>query len=148
LAAGHRVRETRNHLDETASDPVTTTAEPLAHPARVLIADDEPAVLQMLDDLLTAYGYEVATAASGMDALDRLTSFPADVVLLDILMPGLSGNDTLTELRTRGIQVPAIAITGMPDRASTDFLAVLSKPIEMQHLTLLISVATRRRSAS
>lgn len=127
---------------------MTTTAEPLAHPARVLIADDEPAVLQMLDDLLTAYGYEVATVASGMDVLDRITSFPADVVLLDILMPGLSGNDTLIELRTRGIQVPAIAITGMPDRASTGFLAVLSKPIEMQHLTLLISVATRRRSAS
>jgi len=116
-------------------------------PARVLVADDEPSVLEMLEDFLTAYGYEVATVANGKEALDRLDTFPADVLLLDIMMPGLSGNDTLAELRTRGIETPAIAITGMPDRASTGFLAVVSKPIVMEHLNLLISVAARRKSA-
>ncbi len=123
-----------------------TIAETATQPARVLVADDEPSVLAMLEDLLTEYGYEVATVASGRAALDRLDTFPADVLLLDIMMPGLSGNDTLAELRTRGVQIPAIAITGMPDRASTGFLAVVSKPIEMEHLNLLISVAARRRS--
>ena len=53
---------------------------------------------------------------SGQEALDRLATFPADVVLLDILMPGMSGNDTLSELRARGFHVPAIAITGAPNR--------------------------------
>jgi CheY-like chemotaxis protein len=124
-----------------------TTAQATAQPIRVLIADDEPSVLLMFGDLLTAHGYEVATVASGKDAIDRLATFPADVLLLDILMPGMSGNDTLAELRARGVQVPAIAVTGMPDRANTGFFAVLSKPIEMRHLTLLISVAARRRSA-
>ena len=103
----------------------------------------------MLSDLLTiSGGYEVATVASGKEALDRLASFTADVVLLDILMPGMSGNDTLAELRARGLQTPAIAITGMPDRASTGFLAVLSKPIDMRQLIVLVSVAGRRRSVS
>jgi CheY-like chemotaxis protein len=117
-------------------------------PPRVLIADDEPAVLQMLGDLLTFHGYCVATAATGMEALDRIASFPADVIILDILMPGLSGNDTLAALRARGIQVPAIAVTGMPDKASSGFLAVLGKPIEMLHLAQLVAVAARGTSAS
>jgi CheY-like chemotaxis protein len=124
-----------------------TTTETAAQPARVLVADDEPSVLEMLEDLLTECGYEVATVASGRAALDRLATFPADVLLLDIMMPGLSGNDTLAELRTRGVQIPAIAITGMPDRAGTGFLAVVSKPIEIDHLNQLISGATRRRPA-
>jgi CheY-like chemotaxis protein len=124
-------------------DRVTTTAQT----ARVLIADDEPAVLQMLGDLLTLNGYAVAMAATGMEALERISSFPPDVIILDILMPGLSGNETLAELRARGVQVPAIAVTGMPDRASTGFLAVLGKPIEMLHLTQLVAVAARTKPA-
>jgi CheY-like chemotaxis protein len=83
-----------------------------------------------------------------MEALDRIASFPADVIILDILMPGLSGNDTLAALRARGIQVPAIAVTGMPDKASSGFLAVLGKPIEMLHLAQLVAVAARGTSAS
>jgi CheY-like chemotaxis protein len=43
------------------------------------------------------------------------------VILLDIVMPGRSGNETLSALRARGIEIPAIAITGMPDKASTGF---------------------------
>jgi CheY-like chemotaxis protein len=124
------------------------TSHSEAPPVRVLIADDEPSVLQLLSDLLAAHGgFEVATVGGGKEALDRLTTFPADVVLLDILMPGMSGNDTLSELRARGFQVPAIAITGAPDRASNGFLAVLSKPIDMRQLIVLVSVAGRKHSA-
>jgi two-component system OmpR family response regulator len=111
---------------------------------RILIADDEPSVREMLAELLNFEGYTVATAATGEEALQLLDRFAADVILLDILMPGLSGNETLSALRARGIEIPAIAITGMPDRASTGFLAVLGKPIEMLHLTQLLAVATRR----
>ena len=122
--------------------------ESAAQTVRVLIADDEPSVLQLLSDLLAAHGgFEVATVASGQEVLDRLATFPADVVLLDILMPGMSGNDTLSELRARGFQVPAIAITGAPDKVSTGFLAVLSKPIDMRQLIVLVSVAGRKNPA-
>jgi CheY-like chemotaxis protein len=125
-----------------------TTSAPAAPTVRVLIADDEPSVLQLLSDLLIAHGgFEVATVGSGQEALDRLATFPADVILLDILMPGMSGNDTLSELRARGFQVPAIAITGAPDRAGTGFLAVLSKPIDMRQLIVLVSVAGRKNPA-
>jgi CheY-like chemotaxis protein len=95
---------------------------------RILIADDEPAVREMIAELLNFEGYTVATAATGEEALQLLDSFTADVILLDIVMPGLSGNDMLSALRARGIEIPAIAITGMPDKASTGFLAVLGKP--------------------
>jgi CheY-like chemotaxis protein len=115
---------------------------------RILIADDEPTVREVLSDLLNFEGYTVATAATGEEALRLLDSFAADVILLDIVMPGLSGNDTLAALRARGIEIPAIAITGMPDKASTGFLAVLGKPIEMLHLTQLIAAATRRRRSA
>ena len=127
--------------------PVKTSPSAAAT-VRVLIAADEPSVLQLLSDLLIAHGgFEVATVASGQEVLDRLATFPADVVLLDILMPGMSGNDTLSELRARGFQVPAIAITGAPDRAGTGFLAVLSSPIDMRQLIVLVSVAGRKNPA-
>ena len=115
---------------------------------RILIADDEPTVREVLAELLNFEGYTVATAATGEEALQLLDSFAADVILLDIVMPGLSGNETLSALRARGIEIPAIAITGMPDKASTGFLAVLGKPIEMLHLTQLIAVATRQRRSA
>jgi CheY-like chemotaxis protein len=118
-----------------------STVEAPTQPARVLVVDDEPSILMMLGDLLTLHGCEVATASSGMEALERVTSFPADVVLLDVLMPGMSGNDTLAALRERGVRTPAIAVTGMPEKAGGGFLAVLSKPIDLARLTSLITTA-------
>lgn len=69
-------------------------------PANILIVDDEPDMLRYLQTLLEVNSYQVETAANGVDALERLQQDPVpDLVLLDLLMPGLDGLQTLERLR-------------------------------------------------
>ena len=62
---------------------------------RILIADDEPHVRELLRDFLSGEGYDVATVATGGQALDAVSTFQPDVILVDMLMPDLSGTDVL-----------------------------------------------------
>src|SRR5262249_29849778 len=64
---------------------------PVTTPARILVVDDTPLNVRLLVDLLTAKGYEVVTAASGPEALQRVEVDRPDLVLLDVVMPGMSG---------------------------------------------------------
>ena len=84
--------------------------EPAA--GRVLIADDDPHVREMLREFLAGRGYEVATAATGGQAIDAVRIFQPDVILIDRLMPNLSGTDVLDALRQAGVTVPVILISG------------------------------------
>src|SRR6185436_9749185 len=66
---------------------------------RILVVDDTPANVKLLGDLLRAKGYEVTTAANGEQALESIARRPPDLVLLDIMMPGLSGYDVCRRIR-------------------------------------------------
>src|SRR3954466_9723615 len=66
---------------------------------RILVVDDTPANIKLLGDLLRHKGYEVSTAASGEQALESIASQPPDLVLLDIMMPGISGYDVCRKIR-------------------------------------------------
>jgi DNA-binding response OmpR family regulator len=81
-------------------------------PARVLVADDEPHVREFLRDFLTSQRYEVAAFATGAQLLNAVRTFQPDVVVVDMLMPGLSGTDVLAALRRAGVTVPVILISG------------------------------------
>jgi DNA-binding response OmpR family regulator len=115
---------------------------------RVLIVDDEPSILEMLAEILATEGHTVTTATTGGAALECLDTFPADVIVLDLVMPGMSGNQLLAALRARGVDVPAIAITGAPDKAGPGFLAVLDKPIDVGRLSSLVSAAGQRSGST
>lgn len=80
---------------------------------RILVVDDEPDILAMLRAVLTGAGYEVRTAASGMEALVAAGSDPPDLVLLDVMMQGMDGWETLKLLRLEppGREVPVIMIS-------------------------------------
>ena len=82
--------------------------------SRVLIVDDEPHVREVLRDFLTRVGDEVATAETGAAALEAVPTFQPDVILLDMVMPGMSGADVLDALRRAGLTVPVILISGQP----------------------------------
>jgi CheY-like chemotaxis protein len=60
-------------------------------PPRILIVDDTPENVLLLSDLLASKGYAVVTAASGAKALAQIGSEPVDLVLLDVVMPGMDG---------------------------------------------------------
>lgn len=93
--------------------------QPVAKPAKVLVIDDTPANVKLLADLLAVKGYEVATAPNGEEGLKRLAETRPDLVLLDVMMPGLSGPETLAALRelpvTRGVPVVFMTAKAMPD---------------------------------
>ena len=110
-------------------------------PGRVLIADDEPHVREMLRDFLGGRGYEVATAATGGQALDAVPTFQPDVILIDMLMPDLSGTDVLAALRRAGVTVPVILMSGHQAAAREGFFGVLMKPFNLRSLAEVVAAA-------
>ncbi|MCS7289442.1 MAG: SpoIIE family protein phosphatase [Roseiflexus sp.] len=78
---------------------------------RILVVDDDPDINRLLRARLTARGYEVLTAASGEEALALLADLPTDVIFLDIALPGISGLQTLAEVRRRGLDTAVIMTT-------------------------------------
>jgi CheY-like chemotaxis protein len=116
--------------------------------SRVLIADDEPHVLELLRDFLTGVGYEVLAVATGAEALDAVPAFQPDVILLDMLMPGLSGRDVFDALRRTGVTVPVILISGTPRLVEEGFFRVLRKPFDLRALADAVAAAVNHRRSS
>ncbi|WP_131746243.1 response regulator transcription factor [Frankia sp. Cppng1_Ct_nod] len=93
--------------------------EPPGHPvpehpapeARLLIVDDEPNIVELLSVSLRFAGFEVATAANGPDAVTAVQLFQPDLVVLDVMMPGMDGLTVLRELRVHGCRIPVVFLT-------------------------------------
>jgi len=114
----------------------------------VLVADDEPAIVEMIRDILEDSGFRVVTAANGSEALRLVEEAEPEVVLLDMNMPVLDGEGFIAALRERGIPTPIVVMTaGSSARrwaAQLGADAYLSKPFE---LASLIDVTKRFATA-
>jgi two-component system alkaline phosphatase synthesis response regulator PhoP len=82
---------------------------------RLLIADDSETVLLMLQRRLEMSGYEVVTAKDGQEALEQAEAEKPDLILLDAMMPRMSGIEALGELRKSGSEVPVLVISAHLD---------------------------------
>jgi adenylate cyclase len=84
-------------------------------PARILVVDDTPSNVKLLADVLQARGYSVTTAANGAEALARTEREAPDLVLLDVMMPGMSGYDVCRKLRENPAtaMLPVIMVTAL-----------------------------------
>jgi DNA-binding response OmpR family regulator len=117
--------------------------------ARVLVVDDETALRQMLDFALTRAGLFVKGATDGPRALDVVRSWSPDLIVLDIMLPGMDGFELLPALR-RLTDIPILVlsakaetdekITGL-SRGADDYIA---KPFELSELIARIHTALRR----
>lgn len=76
-----------------------------------MVVDDDVDILRSVGLYLTESGYEVVTCKSAGEALRAIRTFTPDVILLDLIMPGMSGTELMVRLRETGIQVPIIIIT-------------------------------------
>lgn len=81
---------------------------------RILVVDDELFVRELLLEFLSTQGYEVALADSGEKAVELMQTQPADVVLVDLKMPGIDGIKTLTQIKKIAPDALAIIMTGYP----------------------------------
>src|SRR5947207_13171370 len=85
--------------------------------AKILIVDDEPEIVRGLEDNLRFEGYQTASAANGEEALSLALSGAPDLVLLDVMMPRMSGWDVCRALREKGVDVPIIMLTARGEEA-------------------------------
>ena len=69
--------------------------------ARILVVDDEPSLLRLIAYVLETEGYETITASSGMEALDQVQTGQPDLVILDVMLPDISGIDVCQQLRDK-----------------------------------------------
>ena len=84
---------------------------------KILVVEDDPSVRGLLQTLLSAEGYDVATASDGLAGLVKATSSPPALVLLDLMMPDLGGVRVLEEMRDDPelSDIPVIVVTGKVD---------------------------------
>jgi adenylate cyclase len=84
-------------------------------PARILVVDDTPSNVKLLADVLQARGYAVLTAANGAEALARTERDAPDLVLLDVMMPGMSGYDVCRKIRENPAtaMLPVVMVTAL-----------------------------------
>src|SRR5689334_6691433 len=87
---------------------------------KILVVDDTPANVKLLEALLIPRGYDVQGASSGPDALARIEADPPDLILLDIVMPGMDGHEVCRRLRddpsTRLLPVVMITASGEQEK--------------------------------
>ena len=91
--------------------------------ARILVIDDDELIRITLHTILQRAGYEVTLATNGQDGLKKFRERPADLVILDIIMPEMGGIEALGEFRRDAPEVKIIAISGGVMRSETDYLA-------------------------
>ena len=92
--------------------------------ASILVIDDEDSLRDALRRNLQKSGYHVIEANEGKQGLQQLASFPVDLVLIDIFMPGKEGLETIRELRQSYPNIPVIAMSGGGSKGMADVLRV------------------------
>jgi two-component system response regulator MprA len=118
--------------------------------AHILVVDDDPRITDLLRRIFAYEGYSVAVAASGEEALKRTLERPADLIVLDLMLPGLDGLEVVRRLRLAEDQVPILMLTARDavsdrvrglDTGADDYLV---KPFAPEELVARVKAMLRR----
>ncbi|MCZ6607164.1 MAG: PAS domain-containing protein [Alphaproteobacteria bacterium] len=125
------------------------TRKPRSDLPRVLVVDDEEVIAEELAEYLGRKGYDVATAGSGLEALELHRSRPADIVITDLLMPEMDGNELIRRLHRTDPDLPIMVVTGHTtfgeekESVTEGASLVLKKPISLRELSDALSDMVR-----
>jgi CheY-like chemotaxis protein len=117
---------------------------------KVLLVDDEPAITANLSSYLQRAGYDTAVAADGVEAVDQVSGFKPDLIVLDILMPRMDGREVLRRLRRMGNWTPVILLTQVGEAAERAMALeegaddYLNKPFDPTELVARMRAVLRR----
>ena len=121
---------------------------------RILIVEDDAGLVMALSDLLHAEGYDVETASTGTEGLERASAEGFDLIVLDVMLPGKNGFDVCRDLRGRGIDTSILMLTArgqVIDKVLGLKLGAddyLTKPFEPLELLARLEALLRRRQTS
>ncbi|MGB8022279.1 MAG: response regulator transcription factor [Candidatus Nanopelagicales bacterium] len=124
--------------------------QPASAEARLLIVDDEPNILELLAASLRFAGFEVHTAANGTQALRQVAELQPDLVVLDVMMPGLDGFEVVRRMRQDGLRSPVLFLTArdaVEDRIAGLTLGAddyVTKPFSLGEVLARIRAILRR----
>src|SRR5262245_46546712 len=120
---------------------------------RILLVDDDPRVRQLLAECLAQFGHEVHAAESGAKALSLLNAEPYDLLVTDLVMPGMSGLEVTQKARAFHPALPIIMVSGSASprdrqRLGEQGIAFLSKPVDLRDLEETVRIALGRAGRS
>lgn len=118
-------------------------------PARLLIADDDASIVELLTASLQHAGFEVDSAYNGHDALTATRAMRPDAILLDVMMPGLDGFEVVRRMRAEGILVPVLFVSARyaaEDKVHGLTLGddYMTKPFSLEELIARVRALLRR----
>ena len=120
---------------------------------RVLVVDDDPDAREVVAAALVEAGYAVEVAVDGFDAVAKIKAGPFDLVLTDLMMPGMHGVDLAEWIRTYQSQLPVVVLTGREtfglrtDAEAYGAIACLVKPANLEELLWTIDRALAQKDA-
>lgn len=126
---------------------------PPVGPARILVIDDEEIIHTSLRKILTRKGHQVETVLAARDGLDKMAVQKYDLVITDLMMPGMNGLEMLRQMKAEGRETPVVMVTGYPTiRTAVQALRLgavdyLAKPFTRQELLAPVTRALRRSMA-
>lgn len=120
---------------------------------RILVVEDDRGARRLTEDILLDAGYEPITASNGLEALDVMERKHIDLMILDVMMPGMDGFELLRQLRGNGFDLPVLVLTAkqtLPDikqglRLGAD--DYMTKPADEEEMLLRIAALLRRAQA-
>lgn len=105
---------------------------------KVLVVDDDPDILEVVKFILTSYGFEVHTHATGLNVLEVVLDYQPDLILLDIRLPGKLGTEICKDLKDMNCGIPIILFSAHAQQANFLDLfgadAFMAKPFDVKNL--------------
>ena len=138
------LRSTRIVEEETKTEKVA----PQVHPLHVLVVDDEMVVRQIIAEYIKADGHLVEVASNGAEGLEKFRKKNFDLVVLDRAMPGMSGDQLASQIKSANPNIPIIMLTGFgtmmmaADEKPAGVDLLMGKPVTMEGLRGAFAKAT------